>query len=224
MASAGQTTTCSAIWRRRLGFEPELFPDDEKLIREVLSGGPALSRESHLSGCEPRGPVRLNIPETLYALCRRSLSDAVGQMRALFRADEGRRVRPVAGLHAAARGPADASRPGCALSLAIGQPAAAAVPQLDLRQLARHRAAAGDPEVELAAEDALKRGLTDGQWAMVYNDRGRFLARFAPTAAFAPEWPLLPASTGTSSVRGAHQRQQYDVFGTHRHGGWGDVF
>ena len=41
---------------------------------------------------------------------------------------------------------------------------------------ARHRAAAGEPTVELAAEDAGSRGLADGQWAEVYNDRGRFRA------------------------------------------------
>ncbi len=41
----------------------------------------------------------------------------------------------------------------------------------------RHRASAGDPEIELSAKDAEDRGLTDGQWAEVFNDRGRFLAR-----------------------------------------------
>jgi anaerobic selenocysteine-containing dehydrogenase len=42
-----------------------------------------------------------------------------------------------------------------------------------------HRAAAGDPTIELSEEDARKRGLVAGQWAEVYNDRGRFRARVA---------------------------------------------
>src|SRR5262249_49360434 len=45
----------------------------------------------------------------------------------------------------------------------------------------RHRAGAGDPTVELAAEDAKSRGLADGQWALVFNDRGSFEARVALT-------------------------------------------
>src|SRR5262249_34845089 len=44
-----------------------------------------------------------------------------------------------------------------------------------------HRAAAGEPTIELAALDAQERGLRDGQWAEVYNDRGRFQARVALT-------------------------------------------
>ena len=50
----------------------------------------------------------------------------------------------------------------------------------------RHRTSAGDPKIELAAEDAEKRGLTDGQWAEVYNDRGRFLARVSTSGSVRP--------------------------------------
>jgi anaerobic selenocysteine-containing dehydrogenase len=49
-----------------------------------------------------------------------------------------------------------------------------------------HRAAAGDPTIELAAEDAAARGLVDGQWAEVINDRGRFRARVALTGSVRP--------------------------------------
>ena len=49
-----------------------------------------------------------------------------------------------------------------------------------------HRAAAGDPTVELSPEDARDRGLIDGQWAEVYNGRGRFLARVSLTGAVKP--------------------------------------
>ena len=49
-----------------------------------------------------------------------------------------------------------------------------------------HRSAAGDPTVELSAEDARARGLVDGQWAEVYNSRGTFRARVALTGAVRP--------------------------------------
>jgi anaerobic selenocysteine-containing dehydrogenase len=49
-----------------------------------------------------------------------------------------------------------------------------------------HRRAAGDPTIELAAEDARARGLSDGQWVEVHNDRGRFQARVALSGAVRP--------------------------------------
>ena len=51
---------------------------------------------------------------------------------------------------------------------------------------ARHRAAAGDPQVELSADDAAERGLADGQWAEVFNGRGRFLARVSTSGNVRP--------------------------------------
>ena len=41
------------------------------------------------------------------------------------------------------------------------------------------RAVAGDPTIEVSAVDAAERHLSDGQWAEVFNDRGRFRARVA---------------------------------------------
>ena len=59
---------------------------------------------------------------------------------------------------------------------------------------ARHRLAAGDPTVELAESDASARGLVDGQWAEVFNARGRFQARVALTGAVKPG---VAVATGT---------------------------
>jgi anaerobic selenocysteine-containing dehydrogenase len=50
----------------------------------------------------------------------------------------------------------------------------------------RHRTAAGEPTIELAADDAQERGLHDGQWVEVYNDRGHFRARVALTGSVRP--------------------------------------
>ncbi len=50
----------------------------------------------------------------------------------------------------------------------------------------RHRVAAGDPTIELADEDAARRGLLAGDWAEVYNDRGSFRARVALEGSVRP--------------------------------------
>ena len=87
-----------------------------------------------------------------------------------------------------------------------------------------HRERAGEPTVEMAEEDASQRGLADGDWAVVYNDRGQFEARVA--------------LTGTGQIRGRRrdgnlleqvqprrpQRQRHHVVRPDRHGGRSDVF
>jgi anaerobic selenocysteine-containing dehydrogenase len=50
----------------------------------------------------------------------------------------------------------------------------------------KHRAAAGEPTIELASFDAQARGLSDGQWAQVFNDRGSFQARVSLTGSVRP--------------------------------------
>jgi anaerobic selenocysteine-containing dehydrogenase len=50
----------------------------------------------------------------------------------------------------------------------------------------RHRTAAGDPTIELSQHDADRRGLSDGDWAEVFNDRGTFRARVALKGSVRP--------------------------------------
>ena len=85
----------------RLGFEPELFPDDETLIREVLSGGQTLEGIT-LERLRERGARSLEHSGSIHPVCRGSFSHAFRKVRALFRANEGRRLRPAACLHSAA--------------------------------------------------------------------------------------------------------------------------
>jgi anaerobic selenocysteine-containing dehydrogenase len=82
-----------------------------------------------------------------------------------------------------------------------------------------HLRAAGDPTIELAAEDARRRGLVEGQWAEVYNDRGRFQARVALTGAVRPgvavatglHWSKL--SPGRSNVNSTTATALTDMAG-----------
>ena len=85
-ASADRTTTSSGPWPSRLGFEPELFPDDETLIREALDGGPTL-RGITLERLEAEGSVRLNLPENYAPVRRRRVPHPLGQVRAVLRTD-----------------------------------------------------------------------------------------------------------------------------------------
>ena len=227
IAPRGECRSNNDVFRalaRRLGFEPELFPDDETLIRQVLDGGPSL-RGITLERLKDEGSVRLNLPERLRPVRRRRLPDAVGQVRALLGADEGRRPRPAAHLHSAARRPADASRPGGAVSACSSS--ARPGPSFSTRRSPTRPAIAPPPAIRRSSSRPKMpqmRGLSDGQWAEVYNDRGRFQARVALTGSVRPGVAVATGIYWNKLTPGRWQRQQHDVVGPDRHGGRGDVF
>ena len=167
----------------RLGFEPELFPDDETLIREALDGGPTLAGIT-LERLRAEGSIRLDLPERLRPVRRRRLPDPLGQVRAVLRADERRRPRPAADLHPAPRRPADPPRPRrrATRSSSSARPGRSS----STRPSPRPPATAPWPATRRSrwpTPTPTPAGLVDGDWAEVYNDRGRFLARVALTGA-----------------------------------------
>ena len=118
----------------RMGFEPDLFPDDAELIRTALDGGPALE------GITPdrlrlEGSVRLNIPEDYRPFADGRFPTPSGKCELYSERMARDGLDPPALLHAAPRGPDDPARPGRPIPAPAREPAPPAVPQLDLRQL-----------------------------------------------------------------------------------------
>ncbi|AMV38785.1 molybdopterin-dependent oxidoreductase [Planctomyces sp. SH-PL62] len=169
----------------RLGFEPESFPDDETLMREALDGGPTLHGVT-LERLEAEGSVRLNLPEAfapfadgvfptpsgkceLYS--ERMARDGLDPLPTYIPPLEDPQTRP----DLAARFPIQLlspPRPQFLNSTFANSP--------------RHRDAAGEPTVEMAAEDAQARGVADGDRVEVFNARGSFQARVALTGGVRP--------------------------------------
>ncbi len=188
IAPRGECRSNNDVFRAlaaRLGLEPEFFPDDATLIREVLDGGPTLGGIT-LERLQAEGSVRLNLPARLCPVRRRGFSDPVGQVRALLRADEGRRTRPVTHVYPAARRSADPARAGRKVPAATAQSAPSAVPELDLRQQPEASLSGRRPDRRDGGARRTGRGLSDGQWAEVFNDRGAFQARVALTGNVQP--------------------------------------
>jgi len=169
----------------RLGFEPELFPDDPTLIREVLDGGPSL-RGITLERLEAGGSIRLNIdPEyapfaagvfpTPSGKCElyseRMAQDGFDPLPTYIPPREDPRTRPeLAALY----------------PIQLLSPPRPQFLNSTFANSAKHQASAGDPTVEMARSDAEARHLTDGQWAEVFNARGVFRARVALSGAVQP--------------------------------------
>ena len=188
IAPRGECRSNNDVFRglaERMGFEPELFPDDEALIREALDGGPAL-RGITLERLRDEGSIRLDVPSgfapfadgvfpTPSGKCElyseRMARDGFDPLPIYTPPWEDPQTRP----DLAARYPIQLLSPPRAQFL-----------NSTFAGSARHLAAAGEPTVEMAAEDAQARGLTEGDWAEVFNERGTFRARVAVTGSVRP--------------------------------------
>jgi anaerobic selenocysteine-containing dehydrogenase len=170
---------------RRLGFEPELFPDDETLIREALSGGKTLEGIT-LARLRTDGPIRLNIPEEYTPFAAGVFPTPSGKCELYSERMKVDGLDPLPVYTPPHEDPL--ARPDLArrFPLQLVSPPRPQFLNSTFANSPRHRASAGDPQIELSGEDAMRRGLTDGQWAEVYNDRGRFLARVSTSGNVRP--------------------------------------
>ncbi len=169
----------------RLGFEPDLFPDDETLIREALDGGPTMTGIS-LERLEDEASIRLDLPERYAPFAEGVFPTPSGKCELYSERMRLDGLDPLPAYVPPLEDPR--TRPDLAGSypLQLLSPPRPQFLNSTFADSPTHRQAAGDPTVELSAEDASSRGLVDGEWAEVYNGRGKFRARVALTGAVRP--------------------------------------
>ncbi len=170
---------------RRLGFEAELFPDDETLIREVLSGRGTLEGIT-LERLRQAGSVRVNIPEEFTPFVAGVFPTPSGKCELYSERMKADGFDPLPAYTPPLEDPL--TRPDLAAQypLQLVSPPRPQFLNSTFANSPRHRTSAGDPEIELSFEDAKNRGLLGGQWAEVFNDRGRFLARVSTSGSVRP--------------------------------------
>ena len=169
----------------RLDFEPGLFPDDETLIRELLDGGPALEGIT-LDRLRAEGSVRLNVPGPFAPFADGVFPTASGKCELYSERMRADGLDPLPSYIPPHEDPLTRPDLSARFPLQLLSPPRPQFLNSTFANQAHHRASAGDPSVELADEDAAARGLVDGQWAEVSNDRGRFHARVALSGAVRP--------------------------------------
>ncbi len=184
----GECRSNNAVFRalaRRLEFEPELFPDDEALIRQALDGGPTLKGIT-LDRLKAEGSARLNIPAVFTPFAAGVFPTPSGKCELYSERMKADGHDPLPAYSPPREDPLTRPDLAARYPLQLVSPPRPQFLNSTFANSPRHRTAAGDPTIELAAEDAQPRGLAEGQWAQVYNDRGRFLARVALTGSVRP--------------------------------------
>ena len=188
IAPMGEARSNNDVFRglaARLGFEPDLFPDDESLIRQALDGGPT-TRGITPERLREEASIRLDLPEKYAPFAGGVFPTPSGKCELYSERMLSDGLDPLPTYIPPREDPQ--SRPELARSYPI-QLLSPPRPQFLNSTFANsptHRQAAGDPTVEMSAEDARARGLLDGEWAEVYNARGAFRARVALTGAVRP--------------------------------------
>jgi anaerobic selenocysteine-containing dehydrogenase len=188
IAPRGECRSNNDVFRAlagRLGFEPELFPDDETLIREVLDGGPTLGGIT-LERLKAEGPIRLNLPETFAPFAEGHFPTPSGKCELYSERMKADGLDPLPTYTPPGEDPQTRPDLAARYPLQLLSPPRPQFLNSTFANSPRHRSAAGDPTVEMDGADAARRGLRDGDWAEVYNDRGSFRARVALTGGVRP--------------------------------------
>jgi anaerobic selenocysteine-containing dehydrogenase len=166
----------------RLGFEPGLFPDDETLIDEVLDGGPTL-RGITLERLREAPAIRLNLPTPFVPFAEGQFPTPTGKCELYSERMAADGFDPLPTYTPPHEDPQQRPDLAARFPLQLVSPPRAQFLNSTFANRPGHRRRAGEPTIELASEDAAARGLRDGDWADVFNDRGSFRARVALTGS-----------------------------------------
>lgn len=179
IAPRGEARSNNDVFRAlaaRMGFDPALFPDDETLIRRALDGGPNV-RGITLESLREHGAIRMNFPQDHAPFRDGVFPTPSGKCEFYSERMALEGLDPLPNYTPPLEDPQ--TKPDLAERFPI-QLLTPPRPQFLNSTFAdspKHRSRAGDPTIEMSEADASVRGLADGQWAEVYNDRGQFLAR-----------------------------------------------
>lgn len=221
IAPLGECRSNNDVFRAlagRLGFEPELFPDDETLIGEALGTGATLEGIT-LNRLKSEPSIRLNIPAEYAPFAEGRFPTPSGKCEFYSERMARDGFDPLPTYTPPLEDPQ--SRPELAASYPF-QLLSPPRPQFLNSTFAndqRHRTLGADPTVELATADAERLGLVEGQAVEVYNERGRFRARVALTGNVRPGVAVAPGihwnklSPGRSNVNSTTSSALADMGG-----------
>ncbi|MGH9286872.1 MAG: molybdopterin-containing oxidoreductase family protein [Acidimicrobiales bacterium] len=186
----GEAVPNTELWRRlarAMGFtEPELFEDDESLLRSAL-------HDLDLEALRERGFVRLSLPEDLRPYADGGFATPSGRAELYSEALAAQGHDPLPAFRAPGEGV------GGEHDLTRRFPLVLMTPKTHTRflntsysHLPKHGPAEGGPFAELDPADAASRGITEGDMVRVWNDRGSLTLKARVGARLRPGIVAVP--------------------------------
>jgi len=178
----------------RMGFESELFPDDATLMRTALAGGPNVAA-IELDDLRQRHSIRMHLPEVFMPYAEGGFRNPSGKCELYSERMKAAGLPPLPVYTPPAESPRHRPELGDKYPIMLVSPPKGPFLNSTFAGSGYHRKRAGEPSVEMSRDDARNANLADGDWAIVENDRGRFLARVLLKDSVRP---------GVACARGIH--------------------
>ncbi|HZT79402.1 MAG TPA: molybdopterin oxidoreductase family protein [Gemmataceae bacterium] len=186
LAEAKPNTEVFRLLARKMGFEPELFEvSDQQLAAEALQP-PASPKRYPLASAfagitlerlRREGPVRLNLPRDFAPFAEGGFDTPSGKCEFYSERMAKLGLDPLPGYLPPHEDPQTRPELAARFPLQMVSPPAPSFLNSTFVNVADLRRMAGEPTAEIHPKDAAARGIRDGQWVRVFNDRGGFRAR-----------------------------------------------
>lgn len=180
-----------------MGFSDSCFDeDDEAIAAQAFSAADLRTAHFDWARMKTQGFQRLNLPQRFAPFADGGFPTPTGkcELWSTWLAKKGLDPLPdfVPPHESVLSSPALAAR----FPLALITPAARNFLNTSFANLARFVEEEGAPRIDLHPDDAQSRGIADGDWTRVFNDRGHFFARARLQAASQPR----PGVVGSPSI------------------------
>lgn len=180
IAPLGESLPNIEVFRRlaaRMGFDDACFKDsDDEVARQALDSGNRRLEGINWDALKQQGWMRLAVPESFAPFAQGGFATPSGKCEFYSESLAKRGIDPVPFYNPPAELPS--SNPDLAKKypLSFLSPPRRNFLNSSFANLPRFRNQDRAPEIELHAEDALRRGIADGDAVRVFNDRGAFNA------------------------------------------------
>ena len=188
IAPRGQARSNNDVFRALaalLGFEAELFPDDETLIRVALDGGPSVQSIT-IERLKAEASVPLHLPSAYTPFAEGRFPTPSGKCELYSERMRAEGFDPLPTYLPPYEDPLTNPDLAAKYPLQMLSPPRAQFLNSTFANSGFHRDQAGDPTIEMSTEDAAARGLEVKEWVCVYNDRGRFFGRVSLSGSVRP--------------------------------------
>jgi anaerobic selenocysteine-containing dehydrogenase len=177
---AKSNTDVFRLLAQRMGFEDDLFQvSDEALAAQALNGterqGSPL-QDITLTRLR-QGPTRLNLPRDYAPFADGNFPTSSGKCELYSPQLAKQGFDPLPAYTPPLEDPQTRPDLAARYPLQMVSPPVPSFLNSSFVNIDSLRQAAGTPTVEIHREDAAKRGISDGAWVRVFNDRGSFQAR-----------------------------------------------